>query len=383
MSVSSITCPNCKNEISVDEALSHKIEENLKKELRQKMIAWQEEKEKALKKELLEKSDQESKLLKEELEEKKKQLNEAREFELQLRKEKTKLEDEKKAFELEKQRQLDEEREKIQKETANMMLEEHRLKDAEKDKQIEGMRKTIEELQLKANLTSQQLQGEVLELELEQLLCKEFPYDEILPVAKGIRGADVMQKVFDTNGKACGTIIWESKRTKAWSEEWVVKLKDDLRSSKADIAILITTILPQGVKNFVFRDGIYVTSFDCLIPVAQLIRSSLIQLFITKLINVGKNEKMEVIYNYLSGNEFRQRIEAIVEAFSSMREDLTQEKKVFTKLWSKREKEIDRVISNTIGMHGDLQGLMGASLPEIKALSVASLDLEIEEVKLK
>src|SRR3989344_7143744 len=264
-----------------------------------------------------------------------------------------------------------------------MMLEEHRLKDAEKDKQIEGMRKTIEELQLKANLTSQQLQGEVLELELEQLLCKEFPYDEILPVAKGIRGADVMQKVFDTNGKACGTIIWESKRTKAWSEEWVVKLKDDLRSSKADIAILITTILPQGVKNFVFRDGIYVTSFDCLIPVAQLIRSSLIQLFITKLINVGKNEKMEVIYNYLSGNEFRQRIEAIVEAFSSMREDLTQEKKVFTKLWSKREKEIDRVISNTIGMHGDLQGLMGASLPEIKALSVASLDLEIEEVKLK
>ena len=315
MSVSSITCPNCKNEISVDEALSHKIEENLKKELRQKMIAWQEEKEKALKKELLEKSDKESKLLKEELEEKKKQLNEAREFELQLRKEKTKLEDEKKAFELEKQRQLDEEREKIQKETANMMLEEHRLKDAEKDKQIEGMRKTIEELQLKANLTSQQLQGEVLELELEQLLCKEFPYDEILPVAKGIRGADVMQKVFDTNGKACGTIIWESKRTKAWSEEWVVKLKDDLRSSKADIAILITTILPQGVKNFVFRDGIYVTSFDCLIPVAQLIRSSLIQLFITKLINVGKNEKMEVIYNYLSGNEFRQRIEAIVEAF--------------------------------------------------------------------
>lgn len=394
MSSISIVCPKCRQQISIDEALTPQLQEQIKTQVelereadRKKMLAWQEEKEKKLtaslteelKKQIATDSDKELKLLKEQMAAKDEELNKARELELQIRKERNLLEEDKKSFELKLQRQLDEEKDKIREQTAKGLLEEHRLKDAEKDKKMTDMLKQIEELKQKAQQGSQQTQGEVLELELEQTLRSEFPIDEILPVPKGVNGADVMQRVHDTSGRDCGIILWESKRTKNWSEEWVSKLKDDLRASKADVAILVTTALPDGIKNFGPKDGIYVTSYDCFLSLAKMLRITLNQLCLSKLSGVGKNEKMEIIWNYLSGNEFKHKVEAIVEAFSSMKQDLDREKVVYMKFWAKREKQIHRVIENTIGMHGDLQGLMGASLPEIESLQIDTVET-LEEV---
>lgn len=403
-----IICPECKKSIALDEALTHQLQEDIKsklseqstqeiEEIRRKSLEWKAEYQKEIEaerkadlekleiqtKRLEEKIRQEQSVnneaLKKELEEKSQKLLEAEKLELELRQQKNAIEEEKRRFELEKQRQLDTERDKIRQETANSLLEQHRLQDQEKLKQIEDMRKKIEELQLKANITSQQLQGEILELELEQLLRTEFAVDDIAPVGKGVNGADILQTVRNMQGQDCGIIIWESKRTKNWTEGWVSKLKEDLRSSKADVAVLVTTALPSDIKNFGPKDGIYVTNFECVVSLAKFIRLSLMQLQMTKTSVVGKNEKMEMIYNYLSGNQFRQRVEAIQEAFTSMRKDLDDERKVYTKLWAKREKEIDRVINNTLGMHGDLQGLMGPSLPEIETTSIQSLLPDTDE----
>lgn len=379
-----VTCPKCQHKFSVDDALVPQIAE-AKAELRQKMLDWQKEQgekilkdtTERLKKEILAENKTELKILKDQNSKQAEELVKTRELELEIRKQKNNLDEEKKAFELKIQRQLDEEREKIRENVSKVLLEEHQLKDAENLKKIADMSKMIEELKLKAGQGSQQLQGEVLELELEELLGKNFPLDEILPVGKGITGADVIQKVRDGQGRICGSIVWESKRTKNWTEGWVAKLKDDLRASKGDVAVLVSSVLPPEINKFGPRDGIYVTNFESFLSVASLLRIALIEQNKTKLSVVGKNEKMDAIYNYLSGSEFRQRVEAIVEAFSGMQSDLEKEKRMYTQIWAKREKQIQRVLDSTIGMHGDLQGLMGASLPQLP-----SLDIEFEEIEI-
>jgi len=381
-----ITCPHCRQPVSLDEALTHQLESKLKldfesklqqlelKQQKEKVEMWKIAQEKAAEK-VKAQSEIETKLLKDELEEKNKLLEQARQVEVEIRKAKNKLEDEKRAFEVEKMRQLDAERDKIKQDVVKILSEEHQLKDAEKDKKMADMLKTIEEMKRKAQQGSQQLQGEVLELELEQLLVREFPFDEITSVAKGVNGADVLQKVRDSRGKVCGTITWESKRTKAWSDGWISKLKDDQRTAKADVAVLVSVILPNGIQSFGYRDGIYICAFEVIVPLALLLRATLIQITETKQAHVGKNEKMEILYNYLSGPEFRGRVETIIEAFTTMRAQLEQEKRVYVKLWAQREKQIERVVTSTVGMHGDLKGLMGAALPEIKELT---LDAENE-----
>lgn len=396
MDVASIKCPNCQTEISVDQIeesvrLKNKQEfEKEREEDRKKLLAWKEEKEKALlerekslretlekklKKELNEQVSLESKRLGEELAQKTKQLEESKLRELGLLKKEGELAQKLKDADLEIQRKLTEERQKIWVKAEAEAVEKHLLKEKEQSQVIESLKKSLEEAQRKANQGSQQLQGEVQELELEQVLKSEFPYDEITPVAKGVSGADVTQKVRDTQGRLCGCIVWESKRTKNWSEGWLSKLKEDSQLVKGDIAVLVTSVLPEGIKNFGLKDGIYVTNFECFTAVAKILRTVVIKEQSVKMSVVGKNEKMEVIFNYLSGNEFRQRVEAIVEAFSSMKDDLEQEKRAFQKIWAKREKEIDRVINNTVSMHGDLQGLMGASLPQIRGLELDNFKL--------
>lgn len=369
-----VTCPQCQHKFSVDDALVPQIAE-AKAELRQKMLDWQKDQEEKLRKELVSQNEQEIKLLKEQNEKQKQDLDKAREFELELRKKARALEDKEKNLELEKQRQIDEERKKIQEKTEAELQEKFHLKEKEYEQNMEAMKKSLEEAQRKASQGSQQLQGEILELALENILKQEFPIDEIIPVPKGVSGADVLQKVKDTSGRDCGVIIWESKRTKTWAEDWIQKLKDDQRSVKADIAIIVSSVLPTGVKNFETRDGVHVASFDAFISLAKLVRSGLVELHKTKQSMVGKSNKMEVLYAYLAGNEFRQRFEAIIEAFTGMKGDLDKEKQLYTRVWAKREKQIQKVVDNTVGMYGDLQGLMGASLPEIKLLEPEEQDL--------
>lgn len=409
-----ILCPNCRTEISIDDVLTHQIEADIRKnfeleqqkkeaELRTKEAAVQKAKqemlaaqaklqetvaqkvtsqlaaEKAkmrtelrtdLKAELAKESETELKFLAEQLAEKEKKLDEARKQELEMRRQKAQLEEAKKAFELEKERQLEEERKKILEEASKKAEEAQQLKILEFSKKLEDAQKVNAELTRKLQQGSQQTQGEVLELELEELLRREFPLDEIVPVAKGKNGADIMQTVHDKYNRVCGTIIWELKNTQSWKDEFITKLKEDQRQAKAEVAVIVSVTLPKDVKLFTQRDGVWVVSHQAVVGVAMALRSSLQQVTTVKLASVGKNEKMEVLYTYLTSVEFKQKVESIVEAFTAMRTDLEKEKTVFAKMWAKREKEINRVISNTAGMYGDLEGMMGKALPRIEQLEL-------------
>ncbi len=372
---STFICPNCKKKISVDEALQSQIKDQLEQGLRDEFNKkWLEQREKDKQKSEEEKAQLELLLKKQES-----QLDEAHKFELELRNRARELEEKEKNLELEKQRQIDEERKKIQEKTEAEVTEKFHLKEKEHEQQMEAMKRSLEEAQRRASVGSQQLQGEVMELELEEMLKHEFPIDEVLPVAKGVSGADVIQRIRDSSGRDCGVIIWESKRTKEWKEDWIQKLKDNQRAAKADAAIIISSVLPNGVKNFEARQGVYIVNFDVFMGLAKLVRLGLIELHKTKFSTVNKNSKMEVVYEYLSGNEFRQRFEAIVETFVGMKKDLDKERQVYTGLWAKREKQIQKVVDNSVGMYGDLQGLMGTSLPEIKNLEPESLLIGTEE----
>ena len=252
--------------------------------------------------------------------------------------------------------------------------EEQKLRVMEKEQTITAMQKQIEELKRRAEQGSQQLQGEVQELELENLLRRKFPLDSIEPVPKGEFGGDVLHRVSGTNGQTSGTILWEFKRTRNWSDGWLVKLRDDQRTAKAEIAIIVSQALPKHVETFEMLDGVWVTHPRTAVPVAMVLRQSLIELALTRQSSEGQQTKTEMVYQYLTGPRFRQRVEAIVEAFSTMQEDLDKERKAIMKQWAKREEQIGRVMQATVGMYGDLQGIAGKSLQEIEGLELALLD---------
>jgi hypothetical protein len=214
----------------------------------------------------------------------------------------------------------------------------------------------------------------VQELELEALLAARFPHDSIRPVPKGEHGGDVLQCVAGPLGHACGTIIWESKRTKNWSDGWLAKLREDQRSAKAEVAVIVSQVLPKDVETFECIDGVWVTHPRAAFPVAMILRQSLIEIALARQTSEGQQTKTEMVYQYLTGPRFRQRVQAIVEAFSSMQEDLDKEKKVITKQWAKREEQINRVMQSTVGMYGDLQGIAGKTLQEIEGLSLNALE---------
>jgi hypothetical protein len=406
-----IICPSCKSEIEVTEVLSAQLRGEIRKEFeaeQRKKESQIAEREAALQRSLLdvqkakEGIDQEvaAKLEKEkqklstdamakarelvtvelqdaqsQLKETKDKLQAAQKAELDLRKERRELEDQKAALELTVNRKLDEERGKIREAAKKEAVEERQLKEAEKDKLINDLRTQIEDLRRKSEQGSQQTQGEVLELAMEELLRRCFPFDTIAPVAKGVHGGDVIQIVHDATGAECGIILWESKRTKSWSDGWLPKLRDDQRAAKAHLAILISIELPKSVTTFECIDGIWVTSQSCALALASALRSGVIDAATARRSADGKQSKMELLYSYLSGQEFRHRVEGIVESFATLKEDLEAEKRAMQRIWAKREKQLDRAISNTSGMYGDLQGIVGASLGTIASLDTPAIPL--------
>ncbi len=243
-----------------------------------------------------------------------------------------------------------------------------------KREQIASMAKQIEDLKRKAEQGSQQLQGEVLELELESMLRAKFPFDSIDPVPKGEFGGDLMQRVAGPSGSPCGTILWEMKRTKKL-DGWVDrKLKEDQRRAKADFSIIISTALPKGVQTFDNVDGVWVADFKCALPIALVLRQLLLDVAAARIVGEGQQSKMELVYQYLTGPRFRHRIEAIVEKFDEMQADLDRERKAMMKSWAKREAQITSVLDATAGMYGDLQGIAGKALKEIDALELPGIE---------
>ncbi|MBR0857832.1 DUF2130 domain-containing protein [Bradyrhizobium liaoningense] len=239
---------------------------------------------------------------------------------------------------------------------------------SQKDAQIESMTRTIEELKRKAEQGSQQTQGEAFELELENLLRAKFPLDLIEPVAKGETGGDIVHTVNGQVGAPAGVILWELKNTKNWSDTWLPKLRDNKRAAKADVALIISSALPKGVETFDLVDGVYVAHPRCAVPVALTLRQGLMEVAGARTSQVGQQTKAEQVYQYLTGPRFKQRIEAIVERFKDMREDIDKERKFMAKAWAKREAQVTTMIESTVGMVGDLQGIMGQAMPEIDAI---------------
>lgn len=297
-------------------------------------------------------------------------LTNAAEQELELRKKQRKLEEDQKTFELNKQRELDAARDEIYQKAKSESESDYELKIRDKDQKLDQLSKTVEELNKKLEQGSQQAQGESLEIELEELLKHNFPFDDIVPVAKGVKGADVIQKVKNQFGFECGTILWESKRHKRYDPKWVAKLKEDQRNEKANVSVLITQVLPDNISTFDLQDGVYIGSFNSSVGIASALREQLIQIQVLRQSEVGKNQKMESMYNYLTSHEFAQRISAILEAFEAMQKQVNNERNAFEKQWAAREKMLRQVIKNTSGLHGDLKGLIGASLPDIEALQL-------------
>ncbi len=251
-----------------------------------------------------------------------------------------------------------------------------KLKVSEKEEQISSMQRQIDDLKRKAEQGSQQLQGEVLELSLEEDLRTKFPFDVIEPVKKGEFGGDILHTVVNPSGQKCGAILWETKRTKNWSDGWLVKLREDQRTSGADISLLMTHALPKGVETFDLIDNVWVVQTRYALPLVSALRQSLIGVYSTRQAQSGQNTKMEMVYNYLTSTKFRHRVEAIVEKISDMQQDLDKERKMMTRSWAKRDAQIQSVITATVGMYGDLQGIAGQAIQEIEGLDIPLLEDE-------
>lgn len=249
-------------------------------------------------------------------------------------------------------------------------VEAERLKLAERDKTIDDMKRQLDETRRKAEQGSQQLQGEVLELSLEASLQARFPHDRIEPVAKGIVGADIAQHVLTANGTPCGIILWEVKRTKAWSPGWLPKLRDDQRASGAAVVVLVSEVLPAEVSGFGLIDGVWVAQTRLAEALALVLRQSLIDLQGTRIAQEGQATKTEMLYAYLTGPRFRQRVEAIAERFADMQDDLRREMRATQRLWAKRDQQIAAVVTATVGLYGDVQGIAGSAVADIPALEL-------------
>jgi hypothetical protein len=272
--------------------------------------------------------------------------------------------------------QLAGDEDRIRDETRKNVAQEFELKGREKDKHLADALHQVEELKAKMQRGSQQAQGEVLELETEELLRHEFKDDEVTEVKKGRRGVDVVQKVSDRRGRFCGTILWETKNAQ-WTETWLPKLRADQREAKAQIAVLVAVQPSPGVETFLYRDGVWIVQRRHAKDLAVLLRYSLIQIYAERANLEGKDEKMEVLYQYLTSVEFQHRIQAIVEGFSYLWTDVEREKRWFATKWPGKRRKIRKIIDSTQGMYGDLQAVTGRSLAAIPALEAPSAKLTI------
>jgi len=307
------------------------------------------------------------------LKERESKLGEAQRAQAELVRKQRELDDARREMELTIETRVQESLEVVRDQAKKDAEDQLRLKVVEKEQTIISMQRQIEELKQRAEQGSQQLQGEAQELELESILRAKFAQDTLEPVAKGEIGADLLHHVSKSTGQRCGTIVWEAKRTKHWSESWLSKIRNDQRAAKADVAVIVSKTLPKGLESFDLREGVWVVDPRCIIPIATVLRQGLIEVAGARKAAEGQQSKMELLYEYLTGPRFRQRVQAIVEKFSDMQEDLDRERKALTRLWAKREEQIREVIEATAGMYGDLQGIAGRSLHEVEGLGLKRL----------
>jgi hypothetical protein len=412
-----ITCPKCKAEIPLTEALTETIRESLRVEIETKANKREQElqkklqdlkkqekalteKEEAIEEEVTERVKAEKDLLskevyrkakkelsakteslEQELDEKAKKIAEMQKQEIDLRKKQREVEQKQQELELENERRLDEERKKIEQQASKQAAEGYRLQMRQKDDLIKSMQNQIEELKRKAETGSQERQGEALEEELIELLERSFPYDTFEEIKRGQRGADILQKVRNKSGKLCGSILWESKNTKEFSKAWIDKLRTDQQRKNADIGVIMSVALPKEIESFDMCEGVWITNYGSAIGLARALRQSLIEVARQRLISAGQDSIKDVLYQYITGQEFAMHIKAVVNAFNRMQADLEREKRATLKTWKNREKQIQLVIQNVSEIYGSVEGYIGGKkqLPRIEPLSLDTSASEEEE----
>ena len=376
-----IKCPNCGHQFELNESLKNEVE----KELRGKMQDWQKKKEEEFENQKLllvsdaiKKTGEETaaklKSLEEEATLKTQQLQDLQKKELDLMRDKNALEEKQKNMEVEIEKRFLEKRKEIEDSTIKREQELFDLRMKEKDVQLESMKRTIDDLKRKSEQGSMQTQGEAQELLLEKILKENFPFDMIEEVGKGVEGADCIQTVRNNSGVVCGKIIYESKQTKGWNNNWIDKLKADKRNTGADVAILVTQTFPKDMDRFGEKDGIWLCNFAEVNSVAHLLRNGIIKVYEAQKAQEGKGDKMQMLYDYLTGNEFRGQVEAIMEGFMAMKQGITKERIQMEKIWKEREKQLEKVLISTSGMYGSVKGIAGASIGDIPLLDGTDIE---------
>ena len=415
---SKITCPNCQTEIDVQDVLAHQLEADIKKSYDAKLAdekkkfeaqaenlakekadfeekkkkeneLFQERLDKKLREERQEmqiklkaKLDEEQadqlKLLRDELNEKSEKVKELHKSNAEIEKLKREKAELKEAIEAEAQKalnkKLEEEKEKIRKNEEAK----NELKFKELLKQLEDQKKLTEEMKRKQEQGSMQMQGEVLELAIEEWLSNSFPLDTIEEIKKGARGADCLQTVHTRTRQNCGTIYYESKRTKDFQNPWIEKFKNDMRDKGASIGVLVTEAMPADMERMGMREGIWICSFEEFKGLCFVLRETVVQLSNAVVSQENKGDKMSLLYDFLTSNTFRMQVEAIVEGFTQMKTDLEKEKNAMQRIWKQRDKQIEKVITNTIDMYGSIKGIAGNAIQSVKALELSDDDDAID-----
>ena len=409
-----IACPNCGTEIDVQDILSHQLEEGLQKKFNAKLAEekkkyeeqenllkkakeefekqkkkeseifeqklnekLKEEKElfsSSLKKKLLEEQSEQFDSLQKELNEKSEKLKELNKSKAEIERLKREKDELKESIEAETQKALNEklieEKEKIRKSEKNK----NELTVKELEKKLDDQKKLMDEMQRKHEQGSMQMQGEVQELIIEEWLANNFPLDIIDEVKKGVRGADCLQIVNTRTKQNCGTIYYESKRTKDFQKSWIEKFKEDIRDKGANIGVLVTDAMPTDMERVGLKDGIWICTFEEFKGLCFVLRESIIQISNALVSQENKGDKMSMLYDFLTSNEFKLQIEAIVEGFTQMKDDLESEKRAMQRIWKSREKQIEKVVTNTVNMYGSIKGIAGKAIGTVQALELPEGD---------
>lgn len=382
---STIKCPNCHTEFEATDAFRDEIQ----RELNNKAKEWQKNKEEEYKKQMadalanqkLSIEENVKRTLSTDYENRLKILNEtnalneeklkmARQKELEFLRKEQELKMKEEEMEIMLQKKINDERVILTEQIKKQEQDKNSMKIKELEKQLDDSKKLAEEMQRKAEQGSMQLQGEVQELALEELLRTTFPFDLIEEVGKGIKGADCVQIVRNSLGSPCGKIIYESKRTKAFTNEWIEKLKNDMRAQQASIAVIVTETMPKDLERFGMKDGVWICNFSEIRSLAFVLRESLIKIQAAIATQDNKGDKMQMLYNYLTGNEFKNQIEAIVEGFMSLKEGISKEKIQMEKLWKEREKQLEKVILNTTHFYSSVKGIAGNAIADVRLLDL-------------
>lgn len=415
---SKITCPNCGTEIDVQDVLSHQLETDIRKnyeaklaeekkkyelvsnKLKEEKAAFEEKKKKEnelfqerlekrvseekmelqvkLKAKIEEEQAEEFKLLQNELNEKSEKIKELNRFKAEIEKLKREKEELKDVVQAEAEKSLNEKLNSAKEEIRKQESEKSELKIKELQKQLEVQKELTEAMKRKQEQGSMQMQGEVQELAIEEWLTSNFPLDTIEEIKKGARGADCIQTVHTRNKQNCGTIYYESKRTKDFQSSWIEKFKNDMREKNANIGVLVTEAMPTNMDRLGMKEGIWICTYEEFKGLCFVLRETIIQVSNAISSQENKGDKMSLLYDFLTSNTFRLQVEAIVEGFSQMKADLESEKRAMQKIWKQRDKQIEKVVTNTIEMYGSIKGIAGNAIQPVRTLELIEISDDVE-----